>query len=172
MNTEMHRRPGGFTYLGVLFALALLGMSLAAAGSVWAIESRRTREAELLWVGNQFRNAISSYVRSAPGGFHSYPRELTDLIDDQRGPVAARHLRRIYNDPITGQADWETIRSPDGFILGVASRSLKKPIKTSGFGSADTFFEQAQCYCDWRFVYLPQLVGTGPGIAPRPGSRP
>ena len=68
VTTESHRRSGGFTYLGVLFALALLGMSLAAAGSVWTIESRRAREAELLWTGNQFRNAISSYVRSAPGG--------------------------------------------------------------------------------------------------------
>jgi type II secretory pathway pseudopilin PulG len=160
----MHRRLGGFTYLGVLFLLALIGMSLAAAGSVWTIESRRVREADLLWVGNQFRSAISSYVRSAPGGAHSYPRELADLIEDQRGPVVVRHLRQIYRDPITGQADWETIRSPDGFILGVASRSQQQPIKTSGFDAADAFFEQAQCYCDWRFVYLPQLIGTGAGI--------
>ena len=38
----------GFTYLGVLFLIVVIGMGLASAGELWATASRRDREHQLL----------------------------------------------------------------------------------------------------------------------------
>ncbi|MCL5061183.1 MAG: type II secretion system GspH family protein, partial [Candidatus Thermoplasmatota archaeon] len=51
----------GFAYLFALMLIALIGMGLAAAGTLWRTDSRRAREAELLFVGDQYRQAIRSY---------------------------------------------------------------------------------------------------------------
>jgi type II secretory pathway pseudopilin PulG len=146
------RAQCGFTYLGLLFAVAVLGITLATVGVVWSTQIRRDKEAELLWVGDQYRAAIGRY--RASGG--QFPLALTDLVEDSRFPVPRRHLRRLYPDPITGRADWQLIMVPGGTgIIGVASSSQDKPIKQSNFAAADAAFENAQCYCDWKFIYSP-----------------
>jgi type II secretory pathway pseudopilin PulG len=154
------RAQRGFSYLGLLFALALVGMSLAMAGTVGSFEQRRQREQQLIWVGQQYVAAIAHYYASAPTGLREYPRELADLLEDKRGPVMLRHLRRIYVDPETGQADWELLRLADGALIGVASASQQQPIKRAGFDVANAALTNAECYCDWHFVYLPQLQGS------------
>ena len=142
----------GFTYLGLMFAVAVLGITLATIGIVWSTQIRRDREAELLYTGEQFRMAIGRYLVS--GG--QYPLALTDLVADTRTPVVRRYLRRIYIDPMTGSADWQLILAPAGGIMGVASRSQEKPIKVAGFSAANAAFEKAECYCDWKFAYVPR----------------
>ena len=54
------RRPrhAGFTYVGLLIAVAVLGVGLAAVGQVWSTAAAREKERELLFVGNQYRAAI------------------------------------------------------------------------------------------------------------------
>ena len=47
--------PAGFTYIGLLFAVAILGITLGAVGVVWSTQIRRDKEAELLFVGDQIR---------------------------------------------------------------------------------------------------------------------
>jgi type II secretory pathway pseudopilin PulG len=160
---DVMRASRGFTYLGLLFALALFGMALAAAGTVWSLESRRQREQQLLWTGDQYRAAIARYFLASPGGLPQYPRDLAELLEDHRGPVVHRHLRKLYADPMTGVANWEIIHSPEGYILGVASKTHRVPIKKTGFEGADKYFVDAACYCDWRFVYLPQLDNANAG---------
>lgn len=142
----------GFTYLGLLFAIAILGITLSTVGVVWSTQIRREKEAELLFTGDQIRVAIGRY--RASGG--QYPQELGDLLEDKRSPAIRRFLRRIYVDPMTGKADWQTVVAPEGGIMGVASSSLLKPIKVAGFPLADTAFEKAECYCDWKFLYAPR----------------
>ena len=58
---------GGFTYLGVLFLIVVMGMALASAGELWSTSARRDRERQLLWVGTQYAQALRSYYRSSPG---------------------------------------------------------------------------------------------------------
>ena len=147
----------GFTYIGILFAVALLGISMAATGQLWSLESQRSRERELLWTGAQYRAAIASYYAHAPGGIRQLPRTIDELVVDLRGPTPMHHLRRAYPDPMTHGADWEIQYAADGGILGIASRASGKPIKQAGFSPADSLFEGATCYCDWRFLYLPAL---------------
>lgn len=147
----------GFTYVAILFAVAILGFAIAAAGTVWTTAARRDRELQLLWTGDQFRRAIASYYTHGMAGTREFPRTLSDLLEDRRGPVIRRHLRQLYVDPMTGRFDWQIVRLPDGSIIGVASSSTQEPIKRAGFTEADSTFENASCYCDWRFVYLPAL---------------
>jgi type II secretory pathway pseudopilin PulG len=151
----------GFTYLGILFAVAFIGVALAATATVNSTATLRSRERELLFIGHEFRDAISSYYRSGIPGALMYPRSLEDLVEDRRGPVLRRHLRRIYADPITGAADWELITLPDGSLIGIASNSRRVPLKTGNFLPIDEAFDGAVCYCDWRFIYLPQEDRSG-----------
>lgn len=126
-----HAQQGGFTYLGVLFLIVVMGMGLASAGELWSTASRRDREKQLLWVGTQYAQALRSYYRSSPG-LAQYPKELADLLDDQRFPEARHHLRQLYPDPI-GQGEWALQRGFDGRITGLNSPSTEVPMKQSGF---------------------------------------
>lgn len=145
-------RQDGFTYIGILIAVALLGISLAAAGTLWSFAAQREKEAELLFIGHQFRTAIAKY-RAAGGAGLQYPRELQDLVDDDRSAVPRHFLRKLYHDPMTGADDWNVIRTNDGGIIGVASSSLGVPIKKGHFDLPDASFENAECYCDWKFTF-------------------
>lgn len=146
------RRRTGFTYLGVLFLIAVLSGGLALAGHVWQTASVREKEAELLFIGDQYRQAIQRYYLSGPQ--RQYPRSLADLLRDPRRPGAERYLRRLYRDPITG-GDWGIIQAPDGGVLGVHSVSAAKPFKISGFKARDRAFHGARKYSDWKFAYAP-----------------
>jgi type II secretory pathway pseudopilin PulG len=143
----------GFTYLGVMIIVAVMGMGLAAFGTIYSQTAQRDKEAELLFVGEQFRQAIGSYYRMGPGG--QYPKKLEDLVEDKRFPMPVRHLRRIYADPITGSIDWGIVETPDkAGIMGVFSRSEDKPIKSGNFSPAQEF-DDAENYTKWTFVYTP-----------------
>lgn len=160
-------RQAGFTYIGLLVAVTVLGVGLAATGQMWSTSAAREKERELLFVGNQFRNAIMSYHAATPAGQVRYPRSLENLVEDHRLPVARRHLRRVYPDPITGQDKWGLIPSPDGGIAGVFSLSDKAPIKKAGFASADSAFQRAGRYSDWKFVYVPLIDRRNLPLAPQ-----
>jgi len=145
------RGARGFTYLAILLAIALLGIGLAAVGTMWTTVARRERETQLLFVGHAFRDAIASYYLSG----NQLPRELDDLLRDERLPLPRRHLRRIYPDPMTGHPDWQLLRDADGGIYGVSSSSQGVPLKRANFSDADAAFDDAPCYCDWRFEFQP-----------------
>ncbi len=149
----------GFTYLGILLTIALIATSLSAAGASWSIEKRRAEEKQLLYIGQAYRRAIASYYNKTPHGAHQYPTRLEDLLHDERGTKISRHIREIYPDPLTKKADWNLITLPNESIIGVASRATNRPLKRSNFDGWEAAFENADCYCDWRFVYLPQLLG-------------
>lgn len=156
--SRVQRRCQGFTYAGVLFAIVVLGLALSTAGTLWSTASQRQREAELLWVGTQYMRAIESYYVYAPSGIRHYPRSLGELVEDRRGAVMRRHLRRLYPDPMTGQLDWELEQLADGAIVGLRSRSTKQPFRRVGRGPGIIDFAEAERYCDWDFVYSPQVA--------------
>lgn len=150
----------GFTYIGILLTIALLSTTLAAAGSAWSLSSRRGNEQQLMFIGQAYRKAIASYYNATPTGAYQYPMSLNDLILDTRGMKTARHLRELYADPLTGTNDWELLTFPNGSIFGVASRATGTPLKQANFGTWEETFEGAHCFCNWRFVYLPDLINS------------
>jgi len=164
------RRPrqAGFTYIGLLLAVAVLGVGLAAVGQVWRTAAAREKERELLFVGDQFRTAIRNYYAGTPAGQIRFPRSLEDLVEDHRMPAVRRHLRRIYPDPISGEDRWGIVPASDGGIAGVYSLSEQAPLKRAGFAGADAKFEGAERYSDWKFVYTPPAELRKPPI-PAPG---
>jgi len=148
----------GFTYLGLLIIIAVMGMGLAAFGELHSHAAQREKERELLFVGEQFRQAIGSYYNRSPGA-KVFPKTVDELIEDKRFPMPQHHLRKLYRDPITGSTDWALVEAPGGGFMGVHSRSDEAPVKTGNFAVADEAFADAQHYADWAFTYSP------PGLA-------
>jgi type II secretory pathway pseudopilin PulG len=164
--TRSFANAAGFTYVGLLIAIAIMGVGLAAVGTVWRTQAQREREQELLFIGHDFERAIASYYKA---GGHQFPQEIDDLLDDKRGPQPAHHLRRFYNDPMTGAQDWNIIRVDMQGITGIASSSKEAPIKKAGFNKDDEdAFKDATSYSDWQFVYKPRIrLRRAAGAAPR-----
>ena len=156
------RPSAGFTYVGLLLAVVLLGLALSAVGTVWHTMAQREREKELLFIGHEFKAAIAAYYRA--GG--QFPQDLNDLVEDKRWPEPRHFLRRLYADPITGQADWNAIRAESLGITGVASSSNAVPIKKFGFQPDEEAFADADTYQDWKFVYIPSLGRRKLGVIP------
>lgn len=153
---EQSAREGGFTYIGLLVLIALIGIMLSVVGQVTATTMQREREKQLLWVGHAYRNAIGRYV--ARNGH--YPRALADLVQSTTAtadPLPAHFLRRLYPDPMAQGADWVLVPALDGGIMGIASSSNRAPIKRSGFDAADYAFADAETYGDWRFIFDSRL---------------
>jgi type II secretory pathway pseudopilin PulG len=162
------RQQHGFTYLTILFVVALLSGGLALLGEVWHTASQREKEAELLFVGNQYRKAIERYYLGNPGGARVYPRELDALVKDPRRPTTERYLRQRYPDPITGKAEWGIVKAPDGGIMGVYSLSEDKPLKIANFRVRDKGFDNLEKYTDWKFIYAPPQPPAAAKPAPKP----
>lgn len=171
MVVQWSRPVAGFTYLGVLFLVALMGVALAATGVVWHAAQQREKEVELLFVGDQFRRAIGQYYEKTPGGAKQYPKSLDDLLLDKRVLTVQRHLRKVFYDPITRSNDWGLVMSGDR-VVGVYSRSEDEPMKKANFPLADAAFEGKKKYADWQFNYKPQPAQTPQGINPAPGVVP
>ena len=157
-------RAGGFTYLGVLFLVALMGLGLSGAGQLWSISSQRAKEKELLWVGQQYARALKAYYDRSPGA-KRYPQQLDELLEDRRFPTTVRHLRQLYRDPLTNSDNWGLVKTPDGRISGVYSQAPGTPIKQANFPLAWEGFEGMQTYDNWRFVADPALRNPGAGTA-------
>ena len=159
----------GFTYLGMMFLIVVIGIGLAAAGMVWQTEVQREKEKELLFVGEQFRQAIGSYYESTPGGAKQYPLALEELLRDPRFPDMRRHLRRIYPDPVTGNADWGLLKEQQR-IVGVYSKSESRPLMKAFTGEGRQGFSDAVTYAGWGFAYksTSSSAGAAPAVADTP----
>lgn len=153
---QRHRHQNGFSYLGLLFAIAVAGLTLALAGEVWNTNRQREKELELLFIGHQFRAAIRSYYEFSPSAGSEFPHALEDLLLDPRSPGVRRHLRRIYADPMTGSSQWGLVLNESGTIQGVYSLSGQAPVKTANFNADDREFQGKATYRDWKFEYTPQ----------------
>ena len=152
----------GFTYLAVLILVAVMGAVWAAIGVVWSTAQQREKELELLFVGNQFRQAIGQYYERSPGGVKKYPTALQDLLKDGRQLGTQRYLRKIFMDPMTSSANWGLVQTAGSGIIGVYSLSEAAPLKTSNFRVADSTFEGSAKYSAWQFIYIQQVQVQNP----------
>lgn len=149
--TRLRRFAAGYTYLLLLFAVAAMGLFAAGAAESWATLAQRERERELLFAGNQYREALRRYYEAIPEAVQRHPAKLEELLEDTRFAGMRRHLRQLYPDPMTGQVDWVLLRRGE-HIVGVRSRATGKPIKQSGFQKSDEEFAGAASYGDWKFI--------------------
>jgi type II secretory pathway pseudopilin PulG len=141
----------GFTYIALLAAIVIIGITLGSAAKSWQNISQRDKEEELLFRGNQYRLAIESYYNYQSR--RQFPNSIEVLLKDERSPNGRRHLRRRYQDPMTGE-DFELIRDlfHGNTIKGVYSKSEKAPIKQAGFPEELKDFEGKTSYREWKFT--------------------
>lgn len=160
-------RVAGFTYVGVVLMMAVLGLAAAATVRLGAIVERRAAEEELLAIGNEFRNAFISYAIATPPGLPRTPSSLQALLKDPRFPEPRRHLRRIYPDPLTGDDAWATVAAiPGPGIMGVYSTAGGKPIKIGNFDLRFQDFDGKTSYTDWKFMAPPEVITPAGKAAP------
>lgn len=154
-------RTGGVTYIGLLIIIVIMGVVITAVAEVWHTAQRREKERELLFIGDQFRQAIDDYYEHSPVNERRYPANLEDLLKDPRYPSTQRYLRRIYRDPVTGSEQWGVVRGAEGEIYGVHSLSEAEPVKKRNFSPGDRNFEGSKRYADWVFMHVPGQRATG-----------
>jgi type II secretory pathway pseudopilin PulG len=156
----MHSQKG-FTYVIAMFLVAALSVMALSRVRITVTKERRDQEARLIEVGMTYRQAIRSYFENSPGTERTYPPTLEALLSDDRTTTMRRHLRKLYRDPITGDA-FALLRTEGGGIKGVFSTSPSLPIKQAGFPEEVAASKNAAKYSDWQFLYVPN-EGTGPG---------
>lgn len=167
-NRPHTRRDEGFTYLGLIILIAIIGIISAASLQMGSLLERRAAEQELLDIGAEFREALISYAAATPVGQASMPQSLDDLLKDARYPSPRRHLRKLYADPITGREEWGTITAPSAAgvgIIGVHSLSEAIPIKVGNFDAPFQDFQGKTSYRDWHFIVAAPAL---PPIMPKP----
>ena len=159
-------RSSGVVLIGVLIALALAALMAVQTGQRLADSRQRDNEAELLFVGEQYRQAIQSYWRESPGGARVWPQRLDDLAEDKRFAIPRRHLRKLYRDPLAPETSWGLVNQ-GAAVIGVYSQAQGMPFRQTGFSSTQQDFDGARRYADWRFVAAlpatPGAAASGPG---------
>jgi hypothetical protein len=117
----------GYALLLVMFFLALLVISLAAAAPTVLSSIQREREAEMVWRGKQYVRGVRMYYLK----MHHFPTALDDLTKPKTG---IRFMRQAYKDPMNlTDGSWRLIYvGPNGALIG----SLNN--RTIGLGGMGT----------------------------------
>jgi len=160
----------GFSYIVLLFVVALAGSALAAIGTQWQTLAQRQRELELLFRGLQLRDALQQYAAATPSGQAARPITLAALLSDERSTPPRHHLRRLWLDPFTGQADWVLLHDDAGHIVGLHSAALRPALRRHALPDGVTLVNDGRSVADWHFMPSNQFVdAAGRAAAPANG---
>jgi len=164
----------GYTLIILLIAIAVMSVGLLIAIPVWKTQIQREKEAELIFRGHQYVEAVRLYQLKYPGRF---PHSLKELLGE-------KCIRRLYKEPMTKDGLWDVIllyqgvsrqrgQSPQKVmiapqrvlssldnpqILGVVSSSPQKSIK---------IYNGQMSYDKWLFFYgqdpqrMPEIIRYG-----------
>jgi type II secretory pathway pseudopilin PulG len=114
----------GYAMVALLVAMSIMAVMLGLALPVWQTAIRREREAELVFRGEQYVQAIRLFQRRYAGTF---PPNVDVLVQQ-------RFLRRRYQDPITGR-DFQPVYAGTGRTTGdVGAGATLPPTTFSGRG--------------------------------------
>jgi type II secretory pathway pseudopilin PulG len=163
------RRQQGFTYLGLIILITIIGLVGALTLRADALLRRAAAEEELLEIGAEFGAALQSYAAATPGGQPALPPGLEQLLRDPRFPVPRRHLRKIFVDPMTGRAEWGIVHATgDKGVLAVYSLSRARPLKIANFDARFANFGDKKRISDWKFTAAGQgILQQGEPLAQR-----
>lgn len=164
------RRAHGVVLMGLVVLLALAGLAMLRFGESAATARQRERETQLLWVGQQYMQALESYYRATPGPLKHLPVTMEELVRDTRFPNPVRHLRRLYPDPLQPEVPWGVVKRGNQ-IIGVYSQSDAAPLRRTGFTPGLESFEGAAQYSAWRFLFIPRAAPSAAPL-PHPAAKP
>jgi len=110
-------QTSGYAMAGLLAGIAVMGILMSMIFPSWRMLVKREKEAELVFRGEQYMRAVELYQRQFPG---AYPADLETLVDQ-------RFLRRLYDDPMTGES-FEILRQGStGIVPGPGSTATGVP---------------------------------------------
>src|SRR2546427_8362505 len=164
----------GVTYVVVMLAVVLIGISVPVAAKQWKAVVQREREADLLARGIEIQTALAVYSAQQKKGRTGFPGEIYPLTLEELTKQPKPVLRKAYKDPMTGN-DWEYVRDPTGRIKRVRSKSKAEPFKQKDFPPVVRHFDGLTSYNDWGFQHpnastpqapAGQQTTTGPPTAP------
>ena len=110
----------GFTLVGVVVAIAVLTILIAAVAPSIATIVQRDKEIELVFRGKQYARAIVAFQRR----YGRYPNSLKELEE-----IKPRSIRQLWKEPMCNCMDgWKLIiaGSPDAMPMG------QGPVPTGG----------------------------------------
>src|SRR2546426_3849690 len=146
------RGERGVTYLLVMLAVVLVGISVTVAAKQWKAVVQREKETDLLARGIEIQTALAVYSAQQKKGRVGYTGEIYPLTLEELTKQPKPALRKAYKDPMTGN-DWEYVRDPTGRIKGVRSKSKAEPFKQKDFPPLLRHFDGLTNYNDWVFQY-------------------
>lgn len=163
------RRQQGFTYLGLIILITVIGLVGAMTLKADALLRRAAAEEELLEIGAEFSVALQSYAAATPRGQPTQPASLELLLRDPRFPQPRRHLRKIFVDPVTGKAEWGVVyANGEKGVVAVYSLSQAKPLKIGNFDARFANFAGKKHISDWKFTAAGQgILEQGEPLAQR-----
>ncbi len=112
MTGEDGRHASGFTLVGVVVAIAVLTILIAAVAPSIATIVQRDKEIELVFRGKQYARAILAFQRR----FGRYPNSLKELEQ-----IKPRSIRQLWKEPMCNCDDgWVPIiaGTPDAMPMG------------------------------------------------------
>ena len=170
------RAQEGYALLMIMFFLAMLVLSMAAAAPTVINDLQRDKEEEMVWRGKQYVRGIRLFYQR----MHRFPVELDDLTKPKTG---LRFMRQAYKDPMN-QVDgsWRLIYlGPGGVLIGslkmrcisfTSQPGLGPPAPvgaSSSFGSAPATSTQSSSFGGSSFSTSSNssssTFGTAPGGA-------
>jgi type II secretory pathway pseudopilin PulG len=161
----------GITYLFLMFAIVLIGITTTTAAKQWKGMIQREQEADLLTKGIEIQNALALYSATMKAGrvtqAEVYPQSLAELTR-----LPKPFLRKPYRDPMT-HGEWDYLKGPYGGIMGVRSKSVAEPIRKHEFPLPVRHFDGKRSYREWVFQFPnPSMAGSFLPTSPANTSTP
>lgn len=144
----------GFAYMSLLVVITASLIALSVALPDKYQQAKREREAQLLFVGQQYVRAIKLFYENPRASIKRYPEILDELLVDNRTLTPQHHLRQLYTDPMTEHGQWGLVKNTEEQIVGIYSLSKNKPLKQDFSSIPSIVLEEGNTYEDIKFVYL------------------
>jgi type II secretory pathway pseudopilin PulG len=107
------KKTDGYTILLLMFMVFVMSIGLMIAVPVWQTQIQREKEAELIFRGKQYVEAIRLFQLKKPGTF---PKDFEELVEE-------KCLRKLFEDPMSPDGKWNLILSAD---MAAANRTRQR----------------------------------------------
>jgi len=129
------KRAAGYTIIVCVMAVTVLSIAVAIALPLISGQIKREKEAELVFRGLQYAEAIRVFQRR----FGRPPATLQELLDTR-----PRSIRRLWKDPMTESGEWVLlVNSPQGGRRRDATRPPGPEGEEGGEGGAEEIDPQS-----------------------------
>ena len=178
MNKDLVGLQEGYAMAGLLVALAIMSVTISMVLPVWSQVSRREREAELIFRGEQYARAVELYQRLFAG---AYPPDFESLVKQ-------RFLRQLYKDPMTKDGKFKALYQGQGTTVEPEMRRISVEPSADSYGrrienivqdqngeaqsgvvgvvskstdSSIMLYSGRSKYNEWTFVHSPSSIQAG-----------